>query len=760
MGNSEQRKTWKNRYEEITELGEGGNAKVYKVKEKITGNNYALKFLTNSSSEKKKRFINEIRVMKNICNDIEGVLPIINYSDEDFWYIMPIATPAIQYIKEKKLGIQNIVQDIMELCVTIEKIHEQDVTHRDIKPSNIYYYKGRMYLGDFGLVGIYSDEDDITKSDRALGAIFTIAPEMKRNPKVADGKKADVFSLAKTLWMFLTEDEKGFDGQYNNADSLCALKNYDKYKTVHLVELEELLKEATDSSPDKRPSISEFKRKLENWKTIFNDFDKSQASDWRSLNIQIANSGLIESASWRTTPKIIRVLNMMAESNAYNHMLLSSFGGTDFSYAKNSNEEGCIELYDSNNWCYIVKPKKLSFESFEKYRWNYYLLECEKLSPILEDNNDLEYEVLVEDYPGNYVSARYSNYGVYDYDTGTPYPDGYRTVFRYIKGKFLFVMASSPYNRIMSTYDGRHGEYDSEKFQEYISEMIEKYSLIYNQWRQYPQTSQYSEEDLEIKILNSDIFRRKLSSFVEPDIDNINEINNMEKTEEFVRSHFENWNFIDMISNITRKESPRAKFAFKFNVSNLRYLFDNTLDYYMCKDGKIRNIDPFMDDRCFFIYDRDFACQKQNDLNARITEILRENKLLSKDNTANSFFSVHFFKHGNPIHIFTKQEIKEKMENADDRENNQLVIDENGFVQISKHITYSKLFPVRLEMWEAGNCYVGKYSKLLTLDENYLLALQGFLDYLRTGKKQFSDCLSDNFRESEMIEEIRKIIDN
>lgn len=30
--------------------------------------------------------------------------------------------------------------------------------------------------------------------------------------------KADVFSLAKTLWMFLSDDEKGFDGAYDYLD--------------------------------------------------------------------------------------------------------------------------------------------------------------------------------------------------------------------------------------------------------------------------------------------------------------------------------------------------------------------------------------------------------------------------------------------------------------------------------------------------------------------------------------------------------------
>ena len=107
---------------------------------------------------------------------------------------------------------------------------------------------------------------------------------MKRNPKEADGKKADVFSLAKTLWMFLTNDEKGFDGVYNYADSNHGLHNFEQYRNVHLVELEQLLTESTDNDPEKRPTVKEFKKRLIEWERIYSDYDASQASDWNFLN--------------------------------------------------------------------------------------------------------------------------------------------------------------------------------------------------------------------------------------------------------------------------------------------------------------------------------------------------------------------------------------------------------------------------------------------------------------------------------------------
>ena len=59
------------------------------------------------------------------------------------------------------------------------------------------------------------------------------------------------------------------------------------------------------------------------------------------------------------------------------------------------------------------------------------------------------------------------------------------------------------------------------------------------------------------------------------------------------------------------------------------------------------------------------------------------------------------------------------MRNADDRHNNQLVVDEDGYVKIISDNKDGMLYPVRLECWNAGNNYVGKFSKLCTLDEDY-----------------------------------------
>lgn len=84
-------KSWNNDYEKISELGEGGNAIVYHVKCKVDGQEFALKELATGGTEKKARFIDEINIIKNNCEEIDGIIPIIDSSTDEYWYVMPIA---------------------------------------------------------------------------------------------------------------------------------------------------------------------------------------------------------------------------------------------------------------------------------------------------------------------------------------------------------------------------------------------------------------------------------------------------------------------------------------------------------------------------------------------------------------------------------------------------------------------------------------------------------------------------------------------
>lgn len=143
----------------------------------------------------------------------------------------------------------------------------------------------------------------------------------------------------------------------------------------------------------------------------------------------------------------------------------------------------------------------------------------------------------------------------------------------------------------------------------------------------------------------------------------------------------------------------------------------------------------------------------KKNLEKRIVEIISQNFLVELDK-CQSYFSVNAVRCEKNTHLFTKQEIESTMRNADDRVNNQLVIDENGYAKVIERDEYSYLYPVRHESWAVGNMYVGKYSNLETLEDDYISSLQGWLLYLKTGETTYMDYVHDNHDEEALIQEI------
>lgn len=272
--------------EDSKPIGSGGNANVYLAKDVTTGCKVALKELKKGGrffEEKKKRFCIEMRLVKQIQDSVRGVIPILDAGLPDkkgrYWYTMPIAEPIVKKFTEQK-SVREITNCVIELADVMNELHKKGIVHRDIKPSNMYFYNDRYCLGDFGLVD-YPDKENLTEIKEPVGAKTTIAPEMKRNAKNSDGKKADVYSLAKTLWMLLTRNETGFDGTYDAESTLMGLSGYLKGK--HIVELEELLFDSTREEPELRPTMEQFSKRLKEWLEITDDLARSNLSQWKFI---------------------------------------------------------------------------------------------------------------------------------------------------------------------------------------------------------------------------------------------------------------------------------------------------------------------------------------------------------------------------------------------------------------------------------------------------------------------------------------------
>lgn len=428
------------------------------------------------------------------------------------------------------------------------------------------------------------------------------------------------------------------------------------------------------------------------------------------------NSG--ETIIWRNPVEIVSVLNVLAKTQAHNHMLFSSAGGQDFLKASLANEDGCIYIYDDCKEINLVRPKALFFERFDKNEeWNYLLLECKELNPVY--SADFEYEILVEDYPAHYVSAEYEQYGVYDYDSGKELPIGYKVVARYLKGKFLFVLKSGPYNRIPETYDGRHGKFSHEEFREYTNQLIKSKNIEY-----------------------------KAKGRIKED-SNKPEINKARCVEAFIRDEFKNWKFD--VSEYT-KEATNIAYYITLTINDGTLDFESLIEgeFCLCNDGYMKRKRNHMDE-IKLIYDKKEVSSCIEECKKMLINYCKANHFVD---CGAAFFSFDIQRCGKPKHLFTKEEIKIEMEKADDRKNNTLVIDENGYAQVvsGENLNY---YPVRQETWHAGNGYVGKYSNLSTLDDDYMSMLQGWLIYLETNHAKRMDYLEPK-REKELLERIRE----
>lgn len=724
-------------------LGSGGNATVYKVKRCEDNQEFALKSLAEphmNNKEKCSRFRDEIRTLLN-CKNIEGVIPIVDHSIKGLWYVMPIAEDIDSHLK----SIVDNVECVLQIADTLSQLHKCGFSHRDIKPSNILFYNNRYVLCDFGLVDIPDKTNILTKSGSRIGSMSTIAPEMKRNAKKADGKKADVYSLAKTLWILLTKEKQGFDGAYNFEDSSIALSSYSDLKSEHLVEIEELLRLCTQNEPSQRPSMDEFSLRLKKWKDIRNDEMKMSQSNWNFLKKRIfGDNGIFPSeCKWDTIEEIVAVLGKLNRVPISRYMFFPNGGEMDFTSVELASEKDCIDIH-SRDFIFRVKPKDLIFENFSVSAWNYFLLELKEQSPVVGDSDEYS-EKVVEDTPGHYVSATDYDYGVYDYDSGKPLPTAARQIVRYLKGKILFVLKLGPYNFINENADGRHSNCTSEQFREYIARLEFAYKLKHKiedkVWK-----------ELKRRLVEGCPFKPNKPK------DLVTEIQEVSEEKDYIKKHYKDFDFSDLIASISpRKEDSVIEYHFKLEHSESSFfeeLFSSN-HYFLCSNGRIEYCCDGDTKQILSVYDTNEAYNIYTAIRKKFRE-QTEGKLNVFELTD---FCVDIRRIGKPSHLFSKDEIKKLMEEADDRVNNTLVIDGDGYAKIIQNGGETPFYPVVHETWCSRNVYVGKYSTLSDMDSAYHYCLTKWCDYLETKEGQpREDYDSCNLTETELLHKINDII--
>jgi hypothetical protein len=246
-------------------IGGGGNGEVWAVRAD-DGRGGAIKLLLarrgREGAYRLGRFKDEISFL--IAHpDFPGVLPLLDshVSDdpsERSWYVMPVATPIRRALGNDPEP-RTVVAAVAEVAGTLEALAVEGVAHRDIKPDNLFRLDDRWVVGDFGLVA-YPEKDPRTEHGRKLGPTDYMAPEMRDDADNAAPSPADVWALAKTLWVLLTGQSLPLPGTHMPAEPAHSLRA--RISFTFAAELDRLLEGATQIEPQDRVSVADIAREL------------------------------------------------------------------------------------------------------------------------------------------------------------------------------------------------------------------------------------------------------------------------------------------------------------------------------------------------------------------------------------------------------------------------------------------------------------------------------------------------------------------
>lgn len=724
-------------------LGIGGAAKVYGCTRIADGERLAIKILSDiNDKEKVERFKREIDAIIDIVNHgIDCVLPIYDYDKEELWYVMPLANSLRSiidnYAKLQQTAIpvttyrdeilQQNVEGFIMFAGTLEKIHALGYVHRDIKPDNLYVWNGRYCIGDFGIVDLPTNTALTKKHDR-LGAWNTIAPEVLRDARNATNK-SDVYSLAKSLWMCLSLNISGFDGRYDyNAPSM-SLHDMPHFENAYLLDIDTLLYDATQEDPALRPSMKELAKLLMEWKKSQSNFNLRNKKEWGFIYKALFNNVRPAMLPLTDIKDIARTLHYFARYTRLNYTMMPQGGGLTLQNASLAPESGCIYL--DFGFIYVCKPKQLIIRDFkDDETWNYIFLELDNLKPIL--SNCVE-EDLVEDTPAHYVDATCAVYGVYDYESGTKFPKGWKLITRVCEGNFLIAAKGGFYNSITPTSDGRHSLFTESEFNNYISGI--RNDVI----------NTNGDENKLAKVRGKYWSNPKqLSSFI------INE--NIDKSVDIdVSSHLDELNFADLLND---SGSDKAKYFFTIDTIAWHSPFEPYKDSYLCKDGKIRKLEND-DSQIFFAHDKSMALLITKQMKQRLIDTFAKD---IENPKFDAYVSVHCMMQDLPEHIFTFNELKQAIYSADDRKDNVVCIDDNGFVVVASDVNYH-IYPISYSPFYAYKNNVGPYSNdVATFIVKDLRSL--FLQYIKTSVEARYSEDNDCRDIKEIIRETKILLEN
>ena len=256
------KKLWKQRYQILEKLGQGGGGSVYKVQDINLDKIWALKFI-----ETRERYQRSGKEEWEICKRISHInFPrIVDAFEEDGKYAIVMdwikGVTLEEIIDRGPIEEKQMIFIAKQLCEALHYLHLQSPTllYLDLKPANIMVEEGgSVKLIDMGSV--------LVKGKRKIisGTFGYASPEQISNNQEEDlSERSDVFSFGMVLYAML----KG------NCKRLPVIDRKSKrgvwvgeVNPKISLQVEKIIEKCTRGNPEKRYfSMREVKREVEQW---------------------------------------------------------------------------------------------------------------------------------------------------------------------------------------------------------------------------------------------------------------------------------------------------------------------------------------------------------------------------------------------------------------------------------------------------------------------------------------------------------------
>jgi len=262
-------------YELLEEIGRGGQATVYRARQKSLNRIVALKVIGLGhweSTPHVKRFRHEAEAAARL--EHSQIVPIyeIGESDGSCYFSMKFVEGGqlAEVLKRELMSTRRAAELLAKVARTVHFAHQHGILHRDIKPGNILLDRqGEPHLTDFGLARLLEQESTITHSSDVLGTPSYMSPEQAAGRTKELTGAADVYSLGAVFYQLLT-GEPPFAGETTYETIRLVLESEPRNPRVRNPkidrELSTICLKCLEKDPKRRyPSALALAEDLEHW---------------------------------------------------------------------------------------------------------------------------------------------------------------------------------------------------------------------------------------------------------------------------------------------------------------------------------------------------------------------------------------------------------------------------------------------------------------------------------------------------------------